>query len=252
MLNFRIRRMVLLFLSLSKARENHMSVRRLGMLFLLACVPLWAQQPIVKVPGEPKNLYSVKQELIEYHGCDQSNCYQPQLQRQADAAIAFLKKSVAEAKPEEKLAIVLDIDETALSNWQLERLDDFGYIPHDQDWCVSLHCARAIAATMRIYREAENDKVAVFFITGRPETERKDTELNLRLEHYEQWQQLYLRPVDHPASQSVTDYKSGDRADIVSKGYRIVLNVGDQMSDLQGNPMADHSVKMPNPFYEIP
>ena len=91
----------------------------------------------------------------------------------------------------------------------------------------------------------------MFFITGRPEIQRKDTELNLRLEHYDQWE-LYLRPVDHPASQSVTEYKSGDRADIVSKGYRIVLNVGDQMSDLEGNPMADHSVKMPNPFYCIP
>lgn len=229
-----------------------MSIRRVGLVFVLACVPLWAQEPIAKVPSEPENLYLVKQQLIKYHDCDQADCYGPQLERQADVAIAFLKQSIAEAKPGEKLAIVLDIDETALSNWPVEVLDDFSYVPNDQNSCVSLHCARAIPATLRIFHEAENDKVAVFFITGRPEIQRKDTELNLRLEHYDQWEKLYLRPVDHPASQSVTEYKSGDRADIVSKGYRIVLNVGDQMSDLEGNPMADHSVKMPNPFYCIP
>ena len=58
----------------------------------------------------------VKQQLIKYHDCDQADCYGPQLERQADVAIAFLKQSIAEAKPGEKLAIVLDIDETALSN----------------------------------------------------------------------------------------------------------------------------------------
>ena len=63
---------------------------------------------------------------------------------------------------------------------------------------------------------------------------------------------LYLRPEDHPKDQSVAQYKSGDRAKIVAKGYRIVLNVGDQMSDLVLDPQADHSVKLPNPFYLIP
>ncbi|MGB8473461.1 MAG: HAD family acid phosphatase [Candidatus Acidiferrum sp.] len=229
-----------------------MSVHRVCLLFLLACEPLWGQQPIVKAPGEPKNLYAVKQELIKYHECDQPNCYGPQLERQADVAIAFLKKSVVDAKPKEKLAIVLDIDETALSNWPVETLDDFAYIPNDQQWCVSLHCARAIAATLRIFHEAEKLKVAVFFITGRPEAQRKDTEINLHIEQYDHWEKLYLRPVNHPANQSVADYKSGIRAEILSQGYRIVLNVGDQMSDLAGSPMADHSVKMPNPFYYIP
>lgn len=229
-----------------------MRVLRVGILFVITCAPLWAQQSIVKVPSEPENLYWVKQRLIKYHDCNASNCYGPELERQADFAISFLKHSVAAKKPGEKIAIVLDIDETALSNWPTEILDDFGYIPNDQNWCTSLQCARAIPATLRIFREAQKDKVAIFFITGRPQTQREDTESDLRADGYDQWEGLYMRPVDHPAGQSVTDYKSGDRADIVSKGYRIVLNVGDQMSDLEGKPMADHSVKMPNPFYYIP
>ena len=94
--------------------------------------------------------------------------------------------------------------------------------------------------------------MTIFFITGRPEGQRADTEANLKAEGYDYWEELYLRPVDHPKEQSVAQYKSGDRAKIVAKGYRIILNVGDQMSDLALDPQADHSVKLPNPFYLIP
>ena len=99
---------------------------------------------------------------------------------------------------------------------------------------------------------AIKDKVAVFFITGRPEGQRGDTAANLKTEGYDGWEGLYLRPEDHPKDQTVSQYKSGDRAKIVALGYRIILNVGDQMSDLSGEPQAEHSVKLPNPFYFIP
>ena len=122
----------------------------------------------------------------------------------------------------------------------------------DSNWYVSLRCGTAIAGTLRLFREAEKDKVAVFFITGRPEGQRADTEGNLKAVGYDRWEGLYLRPEGHPKTQAVTEYKSGDRSQIVSKGYRIVLNVGDQVSDPLGNPEADHSVKLPNPFYLIP
>jgi predicted secreted acid phosphatase len=56
----------------------------------------------------------------------------------------------------------------------------------------------------------------------------------------------------HPKQQSTTEYKSGERRKIVDAGYRIILNVGDQLSDLNGNPQAERSVELPNPFYYIP
>jgi predicted secreted acid phosphatase len=179
-------------------------------------------------------------------------CYTPQIERQIDLAIGFMKQSVARRKGTEKLALVLDIDETALSNWAVETHDDFGYIPNDSNWCVSLRCSTAIPGTLRLFREAENDKVTVFFITGRPERQRTDTEANLRAVGYDHWEKVYLRPEDHPTNQTVSEYKSGERGKIAAMGYRILLNVGDQMSDLVGNPQAEHSVKLPNPFYFIP
>jgi hypothetical protein len=56
----------------------------------------------------------------------------------------------------------------------------------------------------------------------------------------------------HPSGQTVAEYKSGERKKIVDAGYHIILNVGDQMSDLTGSPQAELSVKLPNPFYYIP
>jgi predicted secreted acid phosphatase len=229
-----------------------MSICRFLFALTLSSVPVLSQPAIVTVPGEPSNLNDIKQRLMHYQSCMETGCYTPQIERQIDLAIGFLKQSIASRTASKKLALVLDIDETALSNWVVETHDDFGYIPNDSNWCISLRCATAIPGTLRLFREAEDDKVAVFFITGRPEGQRTDTEANLRGVGYDRWEKLYLRPEDHPKKQPVSEYKSGERAKIAAMGYRIVLNVGDQMSDLVGNPQAEHSVKLPNPFYFIP
>jgi hypothetical protein len=48
------------------------------------------------------------------------------------------------------------------------------------------------------------------------------------------------------------EYKSGERHRIADKGYRLVMSLGDQWSDLLGEPKAEISVKLPNPFYFLP
>jgi predicted secreted acid phosphatase len=229
-----------------------MKVWRILLVLVVSCIPAPSQLPISTVPGEPSNLDYIKQQLQTYQSCMTKDCYTPQIERQIDLAIVFLTQSVASRKDAEKLAIVLDIDETALSNWVVEMHDNFGYIPNDSNWCVSLRCSVAIPGTLRLFREAEKDNVTVFFITGRPEGQSADTEANLKAVGYDRWEKVFLRPEDHPKSQTVPDFKSGERAKIVAMGYRIVLNVGDQMSDLVGDPQAEHSVKLPNPFYCIP
>jgi predicted secreted acid phosphatase len=231
-----------------------MNFCRISLVLIFSCIPAFSQAAIETVKGEPSNLDDIKQQLVQYESplCQGTDCYTPQIERQIDLAITFLKQSVASRKETEKLALVLDIDETALSNWAVETHDNFGYIANDSNWCISLRCSTAIPGTLRLFHEAQNDKVTVFFITGRPEGQRKDTEANLKAVGYDRWEKVYLRPEDHPKAQTVPEYKSGERAKIVAMGYRIVLNVGDQMSDLVGDPQAEHSVKLPNPFYCIP
>ncbi len=90
----------------------------------------------------------------------------------------------------------------------------------------------------------------MFFLTGRPEQQRAVTEQNLHSQGFQNWQQLILRSAAE-ASATAQVYKSAQRAAIAAQGYRIVLNVGDQWSDLKGTPEAEFSVKYPDPYYFI-
>ena len=205
------------------------------------------------IPQEPTpNLGKLKTRLIAYHNCTANQgCYTADLDRQSDLAISILRRRAAGAKPGERLALVLDVDETALSNWNEEMQDDFGYIAKDwNDW-VDKKQASAIAGTLRLYKEAVAHGVSVFFITGRGEAQQDATADNLTSVGYARWAGLALRG-PHPKEQSTTEYKSGERKKIVDAGYHIIVNMGDQLSDLNGSPKAEHSVKLPNPFYFIP
>src|SRR5690348_10355701 len=130
----------------------------IAFVFLSTCVGAQSVPSNAKLPNEPKpNLGQLKIRLKEYHDCTTAHCYVPELNHQADLAIAYLDGRVKRARSGEKLALVLDIDETALSNWDEEKQDDFGYIAKDwNDW-VDKRQAPAIAGTLRLYNEARKN-----------------------------------------------------------------------------------------------
>jgi 5'-nucleotidase (lipoprotein e(P4) family) len=218
---------------------------------VLAPCSLFAQT--VLVPKEPPNLGKLEQQLEQYHDCKSGpyGCYATDLDRETATAIADLDRLAQRKQPTAKLAVVLDIDETALSNYAEIQQADFAYNEKAWDEWVDQAAAPAIAGTLRFYREAEKLGVAVFFITGRPESQRAVTEKNLRAVGYTQWAGLALRSGDE-LHMATTAYKSAERQKIVAAGYRIAVNMGDQMSDLNGTPQAEISVKLSDPFYYIP
>jgi len=224
---------------------------------------LGSQQPAVAPASQPvfstaaaaeriENLDTLKTELKQYHDCAcKCGCYAHDLDAQANRAIAFLRRRAAHPKAGEKLALILDIDETTLSNYQELVKLDFGFNKAAFDaWALSAQ-APAIPGTLRLFQEAKRLGVAVFFITGRTEDERDATARNLRNQGFEGWQQLTLRN-QAQAKQTAEKYKSAVRAQIVAQGYTLALNVGDQWSDLKGTPEAEYNVKYPDPFYYIP
>jgi hypothetical protein len=154
----------------------------------------------------------------------------------------------------QKPALVLDIDETSLSNYDAINADNFTFGPASQAETTN-ETGKAIPATLALFNQAKSERIAVFFITGRRETpdNRMHTEHNLTREGYAGWQQLFLRPpaASEPAGTTTTDYKSGTRAGIEKQGYRIIANVGDQYSDLAGGHEAV-AFKLANPFYFLP
>jgi acid phosphatase len=200
----------------------------------------------------PANLGLLRTKLKAYHDCTCTcGCYVTSLARQDRVAIADLERAVAHATHGEKLAIVLDIDETSLSNYPEELADDFGFIQKDWDKWAESGKAAAIPGTLKLAQKAEQMGVAVFFITGRDYPLRTATEKNLREAGYSNWVGLTLRSKDE-VHEATIPYKSAARERIVQAGYTILLNVGDQWSDLKGSPQAEYNVKLPNPFYYIP
>ena len=170
---------------------------------------------------------------------------------QADRAIAFLRQRAAHRRPQEKLALILDIDETTLSNYQEMAGADFAYNAAAFNAWVESAQAPAIPGTLRLYKEAQSLGVSVLFITGRSESERAATEKNLRAQGFDQWQELIMRRADQE-SETASKFKQAARGDLVAKGYTLALSVGDQWSDLKGKPEAEYSVKYPDPYYFIP
>lgn len=145
-----------------------------------------------------------------------------------------------------KPAIVLDIDDTSLSNYKHLEPADF-----DSSALVTAVIeadSPPIQPTLKVYRYALGRDVGVFFITGRPPGVRSLTEQNLELAGYDQFTKLAMKPGDGP---TVLEFKSGERKRIQDEGYTILVNVGDQDSDLNGG-RARRAFKLPNPMYFIP
>jgi acid phosphatase len=163
----------------------------------------------------------------------------------------------------ERPAVVLDIDETSLSNWANMDADDFGFIGAGEcsmqakqacgfpAW-IDRAEAEAISPTLKFFNELQAKGVAVFFITGRRDSQRRVTILNLHHEGYRGWAGLVTRP-DDDHRDSIVPFKSGERAKIESgdRPYHIIATIGDQQTDLDGGH-ADCGFKLPNPFYFIP
>ncbi len=156
----------------------------------------------------------------------------------------FKRCTTTHAKTQ-KLAIVLDIDETSLSNYT--GLLASGFSSAGTVLPAATGTGTAIQPTLALYRDARSHGVAVFFITGRPSQIQSITEQNLRSQGYSQgWEGLSFKP----SGSGTEAFKSSERAKVEQQGYEIALNMGDQESDLDGGH-ADRDFKLPNPFYLI-
>lgn len=197
--------------------------------------------------AEPANLSPAKQALRAYIDSAQ---YQKDIAEVALSANKYLVKRIARGvKPDKKMAIVFDIDETTLSNLSHILSHDFGYIEKEWNAWVAAGRAPAIIPVQTVYETAVRAKIDVFFITGRKEEERASTERNLRDVGYDTWTKIYFKPAtSEDANLSIRGFKTEARRRLERDGYVIVANIGDQDSDLLGGH-AEKWFKLPNPFY---
>lgn len=199
-----------------------------------------AAAPVAAI-AEPSNLYLLKQEIKTY--VDDGR-YETGLARVAGEARTWVEERSARGG---KLAVVFDIDETALSNLRHMREMDFGYVPALWDQWVAEADAPALNPLLDLYRATRARGVAVFFLTGRKNSDAPGTLKNLRDIGFVDYTQIYFKPPGYPSTQA---FKTEMRRKITEDGYVIIANIGDQQSDLDGG-YSERTFKLPNPFYII-
>lgn len=200
----------------------------------------------------PPSIPSVQKRLKEYYSTGQ---YNKTIEKAVNAATKYLSQQ-AQFSISKHIAIVLDVDETSLSNkvW-IEKnlltspLQEGVGTESFSEW-KETGKDTAIFQLLSIYQLAQDKGINVFFISERPESMREITELNLIKQGYNQHHKLILMS-DEDKEHSISHYKTSARRKISQEGYKILANIGDQKSDLEGG-YSDRSYKLPNPFYTVP
>lgn len=144
-------------------------------------------------------------------------------------------------------AIVSDLDETLLDNrpYFQDVKKDFTWADFEK-WVFKAK-APNLPATAEFLKWARDQGFAIIFLTGRPENMRVVTTANL-IKNKVAYDGLYMRGDNdkRPASK----FKAEVRKKIESMGYKIVVNIGDQDSDLAGGFALDGE-KLPNKLYFV-
>jgi HAD superfamily, subfamily IIIB (Acid phosphatase) len=178
-------------------------------------------------------------------------------------------------------ALVFDVDDTLLWNYDFEdKATNFNFDPTLNGTWVTQHLFVKVPGMPGLLRELKARGYALYGITGRPAAQEADTIANLNEQGFTSNGQpggtplftaasMYTKdPVvagppatiptqpwvdctadGNPASCSTVEYKALTRDHIASTdGVDLLMNVGDQWSDLQGGG-ADTWTKIPNPTY---
>jgi predicted secreted acid phosphatase len=197
---------------------------------------------------EPSNLATLRHKVTRYY---HSGAYMQDAKSVVEKARKYIKLQINRIQNKhKKLAIVLDIDETSLSNYS--KLEARSFIGDRETVHREIMSggSPAIPPMLALYDEARKQGVAVFFVTGRTESEKMATIKNLKEAGYKKWTGLYMRP-DRYLQESIIPFKTQARREISDLGYTIIASIGDQESDITGGYTLK-GFKMPNPYYYVP
>lgn len=149
----------------------------------------------------------------------------------------------------DKSLAIFDIDETILLNYPHTKALGFGFnLKLWNEWLLQAD-APVIPQTKKLYDWLIDKGVNVAFITGRQYEIRDATIKNLNEQGITQFVDVITRS-PKTSKMSAAVYKNYERSVLADKGYDIVLTIGDQWSDLEGENTG-LKVKLPNYLYLI-
>ncbi|MGD8780506.1 MAG: HAD family acid phosphatase [Ignavibacteria bacterium] len=189
-----------------------------------------------------QNLSISKKEVQQYYD---SGSYGLEMANVIDDAINKFNDIELTGKP----AAVFDVDETTLSNYPYIKSINYGYFSEGWHKWVLQEDAEAILQTKKLYDYLVEKGVGIIFLTGRNYKEYNATLNNLKAQGYEVFDTLICRQKDE-LKLKATEYKPAKRKEMTEKGYNIIINVGDQWSDLEGG-YSKLDIKLPNYLYMI-
>jgi len=188
------------------------------------------------------HLSSVKLEIISYY---ESGGFDKETAGVVKDAIEKFKS----LKADDSAAVVFDIDDTALSYYELDKEISFGYVPELWDKWIDDEIVPAIPQVKKLYDFLINRGFRIIFLSGRKDYNYAGTIRNLDSAGYTKFDTLIVRNKNEYDLDAL-NFKSSKREKLTTRGYNIVGTVGDQWSDLRG---PDHGIqiKIPNYIYSI-
>jgi len=230
-----------------------MKMLRVGLVLCWLAAPAIAGCAHASAAAPVANLFDAQRQVEQYIA---SGRYEADVAKVAHEAQAYVERRATTAT---RPAIVLDIDETSLSNWPAYKANGWGRVVGGEcnvdvgpcgirAW-QALGQSKALAPTLALVTRAKALGVAVFFISARPHTLLDATERNLREQGYV-WDGVIVLP-EGASFSSAVDFKAPERKKIAERGFTILVSMGDQESDLKGG-YAERTFKLPNPVYFLP
>ncbi len=157
------------------------------------------------------------------------------LKRQAyELASMKLDENIRKGIAKKPLAVILDLDETVLDNSPYEArliLKGQGYNPASWDRWVNEAQADAVPGAKEFLEKVNRLGIEIFYISNRNESHMQATIENMqRLElPYADPEHIFLREEENSSKTQ--------RRERVRDGHKVVLLVGDQMSDFSEEPV---------------
>jgi predicted secreted acid phosphatase len=195
------------------------------------------------IPYIDENLDTYKNKLRDYVFSDS---YYEEVGAVVLKAATHIKDFIG--KP--NICVIFDIDQTAIDQYQFMNDKDFGWDEQALEESFVITSFPAMYLILELYKNLVENKISVIFLTSKRKKYDEYTIKQLANAGYTNHTKLITRSDEDIGT--IQEYKIRERKNLVSEGWNIIANVGDQQSDLDGGyPALDFCFKLPNPFYLI-
>ncbi len=132
------------------------------------------------------NLNKAKLKVVDYY---QSGQYENELNKIINDA----EEELNNVQGSDSTAFIFDIDDTALSTYEINKEMDFGYVPDIWNKWIDKANAPAIKEVKSFYNYLLNKNIRIIFITGRTFSQYNSTIENLKTQGYAKFDTVITR-----------------------------------------------------------